>query len=280
MKITEKAPAKINLCLDLGDRFDDGYHAIFTIMHTVSLYDEVTVSAADDITIVCETPGVPTDRKNTCYKAAEEFFACTGIKGGAKIEIVKNIPSQAGLAGGSADAAAALRALNGLYGAGLGMSDLANIASKVGSDVPFCVYGGAMLSQNRGEVISALPRLPGCRVVLVKPPEGVSTAEAYAAYDARGDYRRTGRDWLLHTYMKGDLDAFFASSFNIFEQAVYVPGRARIKEIMRRSGSDCCLMTGSGSCVFGVFYKYPEKADDAVAQLKKEFDGVFAVEPV
>ena len=185
MKITAYAPAKINLFLDIIGRLDNGYHSLFMVMQSVGLEDVLTLEISEEngIYLTCSDERLPTDEKNIAYKAAKKFFEAMEKEPCVKIYIEKKIPFAAGLAGGSADAAAVLVALNELYGRCFDTRELCKIGLLIGSDVPFCICGGTQLSQNTGGVLSPLEPLKECFIVLAKPECGVSTAEAYAAVD-------------------------------------------------------------------------------------------------
>ena len=186
MRVIIDAAAKINLLLDIKGKLPNGYHSLYMVMQSVSLCDRVTVEQTDTgiIELTCSREAIPCDSRNTAYRAAECFFEQTGIQnGGLRIHIDKKIPHEAGLAGGSADAAAVLRALDAIYAPGLRERDLCRIGVKIGADVPFCIAGGTMIAQGIGEVLTPLEDMPACTIVLAKPAEGVSTAAAYARYD-------------------------------------------------------------------------------------------------
>lgn len=280
MKVTYKAAAKINLMLDIISRLDNGYHSLFMIMQSVGLYDTVTAKrAGKGIEITCDNQAIPCNESNTAYKAAKLFFDYTGEKDTAvKIHIEKNIPFAAGLAGGSADAAAVLHALNDLYNAGLTMRELESIGVKVGADVPFCLNGGTKLSQNIGEVLSPLPDVGGCHFVLCKPEQGVSTAEAYSQFD-KASVRHLDTSGMLYAAANGDFEAVFSKVGNVFEQLVEVPQRVPIKNVMYAHNAKCACMSGSGPTVFGVFERI-EDAQASAEELKKDFKQVFVCEPV
>ena len=280
MKVTYKAAAKINLMLDIISRLDNGYHSLFMIMQSVGLYDTVTAErSGTDIEITCDNQAIPCNESNTAFKAAKLFFDYTGEKNAAvKIHIQKNIPFAAGLAGGSADAAAVLHALNDLYNANLTLRELESIGVKVGADVPFCLSGGTKLAQNIGEVLSPLPEVKGCFFVLVKPEQGVSTAEAYAQFD-KAPVRHLDTSGMLYSAANGDFEAVFSKVGNVFEQLVEVPQRVPIKTVMYAHGAKCACMSGSGPTVFGVF-ETTEAAQAAADELKKDFKQVFVCEPV
>ncbi|MDR3344545.1 MAG: 4-(cytidine 5'-diphospho)-2-C-methyl-D-erythritol kinase, partial [Oscillospiraceae bacterium] len=180
--LTLKAPAKINLFLDILGQLHNGYHSLFMLMQTVSLCDTITIRLTENgVSLTCSNPDLPTDGRNIAHRAAELFFAETGIKSGAEIHIEKRIPFQAGLGGGSADAAAVLRGLCRLCG-DFGKERLPELALRLGSDVPYCLTGGTAIAMNRGEVLAPLRPLGQRHCVIIKPAQGVSTAEAYGAY--------------------------------------------------------------------------------------------------
>ena len=266
--MTANAYAKINIFLDILGKLDNGYHSLFMVMQSVSLRDKITVIKRDDdkILIECDTPGVPCNEKNTAYKAAKYFFEEAKIKGGVTISIEKNIPHEAGLAGGSADAAAVLKILNEIYETNFSDEKLCQIGLKVGSDVPFCIVGGTCLCQNTGGVISKLPPLKECFVVLAKPEKGVSTPQAYADADSAYIYHPDCLR-MLDCCEKGDFEGICKYAGNVFEQVVEVPERVEIKKIMGENNCSLCQMSGSGPTVFGLFEK-EEDANSAAEKIK------------
>ena len=274
MKITLKAYAKINLMLDILSRLENGYHDLYMIMQSVSLYDEVSVSetATGDITITCDVPSIPTDEKNIAYKAAKAFFDYTKIENsGINIDIKKNIPHAAGLAGGSTDGAAVIVALNEIFNTGLREKDIIAIGSRVGADVPFCALGGTMLAQYTGTVLSHLPDLELPYIIIVKPSQDVSTAEAYAAFDSAERVRHLDKTAMLQAVIGGDYKKIYEKVGNVFEQFIDVTERVLIKDIMRKHGAKCSQMSGSGPSVFGIF-EDKEKAEECLAELKKNYE--------
>ncbi len=254
MKITAYAPAKINLFLDIVGRLDNGYHSLFMVMQSVGLEDVVTLEEIDEpgIFLTCSDERLPTNEKNIAYKAAKKFFESIGKEPKIKIHIEKKIPFEAGLAGGSADAAAVIVALNEICKSGLSKRELCEIGLSVGSDVPFCIVGGTQLSQNTGGVLSELKPLKACSIVLAKPQKGVSTAEAYAAADSAYIYHPDSMR-MLDACEKGDFDGICSYAGNVFEQVIEVAERVEIKEKMRNCGSRLYQMSGSGPTVFGLF---------------------------
>ena len=252
---TKKAYAKINLTLDLTGVLPNGYHPIFTLMQTVSLCDEIGLEITDSgvIEIEAEDKNIPLDMSNTAYKAAALFLEKIGKSNtGVKIYIDKKIPSQAGLAGGSADAAAVLSLLNEHFSFPLSEKALLAIALKVGADVPFCVKGKTQLCQNIGEVMSELPAFSAF-VVIAKPEEGVSTKEAFARFDTSESIRHPDNNSFLFYASIGEYKKALENAFNIFEQLSEVKQGEYIKETMKKHGAYYASMSGSGSAFFGLF---------------------------
>lgn len=254
IRLSDKAFAKVNLSLDIVGRREDGYHLLRSVMQTVSLFDDisVTVSEGDGIEIICSEPGVPTDEKNTCYKAAKLLIAAAGVNHTkVTIEIAKKIPSMAGLGGGSADAAAVLRILNRSFGNVLGADSLILLASKVGADVPFLINGGTALCEGIGEKLTALRPLSKQYLLLIKPDIGVSTPEAYRAFDEGYFSSAMATDRLVAAIESGeDISEYIA---NDLERAVNIPQIENLHRLILENGAKASLMTGSGSCVYGLF---------------------------
>lgn len=282
MKVQVQAAAKINIFLDIMATLDNGYHSLFSIMQSVELYDTVTIERNDSnkISIACTESTLPTDKSNIAHKATTAFFSAAKIKNpGVTIHIEKRIPLAAGLAGGSADAAAVIAGLNKLFDDVLDEDRLNAVALGVGSDVPFCLSGGIMLVQDTGGVLSRLPALPPCIFVLVKPKSGISTVEAYRAYDAHENIHRLDACRMLNESVRRKLKGICAYAGNVFEQCIEVPERVEIKTVMRKHGALCSQMSGSGPSVFGIF-DTPESAKRCADELKESFDDVFVCEPV
>lgn len=280
-KFTLDAPAKINLLLDIICRLPNGYHSLFMVMQTVDLCDTVEVTLRDDgeINLTCSEKALPTDSKNIAYRAAQKFFEVTGVNLGADISLTKRIPFAAGLAGGSTDAAAVLKALNTLCETGLTDDELCAIGVKLGADVPFCIKGGTMLAQDIGQVLSPLPKFKDCYIVLVKPDVSVSTKEAFEAFDTCDNIRHPECSAMLHSAANADFDGIIANVGNVFEQFIEVPQRAEIKAIMREHGSLACCMSGSGPTVFGIFDS-KEKAENCVADIPQKLGKAFLTKPI
>lgn len=279
MPFTVKANAKINLTLDITGKREDGYHFLRMVMQSVTLCDTLTLrTEGKGIRLFCDRSEIPCNELNTVYKAASAFFAHTGINPNLTVHIDKAIPSQAGLGGGSADAAAVLLALNQIYGVGLPEQTLCEIGLKIGADVPFCVVGGTALAEGIGEKLTALPALPPCSIVICKPPVGVDTKRAYALADAASKKESGFSAAMLDAVRKGDLGAVARNLGNEFEQVMHLAEAAHIKNAMLRHGALGACMTGSGSAVFGIFEE-DGKAVSCQSALKGVYPEAFVCEP-
>ncbi|MGN0688666.1 MAG: 4-(cytidine 5'-diphospho)-2-C-methyl-D-erythritol kinase [Oscillospiraceae bacterium] len=251
--MTVIANAKLNLFLDITGRRDDGYHTLETVMQSVTLSDivEVDFSEGKGISLTCDDPFVPTDGRNTAYRAAERYLACSGITAAVKIAIAKRIPSGAGMGGGSADAAAVLHALDKRFGA-VSQEELYRIAASIGADVPFCLAGGTRQCRGIGEQISGCPMVKDCCFLVVKPDFSCFTGEAYARYD-NAPIPPSNR---MSEFVAAVGDGGFADKmYNTF-QLLY--NDSRIEEIccaLVAAGAAGAMLTGSGAAVFGVFYE-------------------------
>ncbi|MGK7379908.1 4-(cytidine 5'-diphospho)-2-C-methyl-D-erythritol kinase [Planococcus sp. 1R117A] len=249
-----KAPAKINLTLDVLHKRPDNYHEIEMIMTTVDLADRIGLKATESgIYIESADRFVPNDSRNLAYQAAQLIKETYGIKSGVIISLDKQIPVAAGLAGGSSDAAATLKGLNQLWQLNLSLDELAELGAKIGSDVSFCVYGGTALAKGRGEIIQELPVPPNCWVILAKPTIGVSTAEVYGAFDVE-NAQHPNTEEMIEALAKGDYNAMCANLGNALESVTLnlYPEVAQIKDQMKKFGADAVLMSGSGPTVFGL----------------------------
>lgn len=282
MKVTYNAAAKINLMLDILARLDNGYHSLFMLMQSVDLYDTISVEDTDSgkIEISASIKGIPCDRRNIAYKAAEAFFNYTGLKNkGISVYLEKRIPFAAGMAGGSADGAAVIAALNEIYKTELSTAQLCEIGVKVGADVPFCLTGGTCLAQNVGEILSPLPPLADCYIVLAKPESGVSTKEAYDAFDTAENVRHLDTCGMLYAASQGDLYGICKHTKNVFEQLIEVPERVPIKSVLNRYGALSACMSGSGPTVYGIFDD-ESKASAAAEALESIVRNIHIVHPV
>ncbi|MCT8136364.1 4-(cytidine 5'-diphospho)-2-C-methyl-D-erythritol kinase [Anaerobacillus sp. CMMVII] len=255
MKITIKAPAKINLSLDVLHKREDGFHEVEMIMTTVDLADriELTLLEEDRIMIDVSEGFVPSDSRNLAYQAAQLLKDKFQVVKGVRIFIQKNIPVSAGLAGGSSDAAATLRGLNQLWSLGLSLDELAVLGAQIGSDVSFCVYGGTALATGRGEKIQHISAPPPCWVILAKPPIGVSTAEVYRNLKIT-DLTHPNIESMVAAIEGHDYEGICHQLGNVLESVTFnlYPEVQRIKEQMIRFGADGVLMSGSGPTVFGL----------------------------
>lgn len=272
-KMAVKAAAKINLALDVTGKLDNGYHTLESVFQSVGLYDEVTVELADEISVSCDVPEefaqsdeIPCDEHNIAYKAAKRFFENAGISGGCRIHIKKGIPSQAGMGGGSADAAAVLYCLSKLTGKDI------TAPEKIGADVPFMLAGGTAYVEGIGEKITSIADYSGRILVIGKGKEGVSTAEAYGNIDALPSPVHPETSKLTDAINSAPNEAYKYFG-NLFEQAVQLEEVDSIESIMLNKGALRAVMTGSGSAVFGLF-ESREEADLCADKLKKQ--GYFA----
>ena len=282
VSIKEYAYAKINLYLDVLSKRDDGFHEVKTVMHTVSLADEITVTVKESdrpgvrLTVVGH-PKLPTDSRNLAVRAAELFLASTLIRDEVNIRLVKRIPVAAGLAGGSSDAAAVLRALNKAYKRPLTEKRLLQLAAELGSDVPYCLIGGTALCYGRGENVQRLPDRLKLNLVLAVGKEHVSTPQAYAELDklysdfkmARCDAHESLYDAISKAIQSGDITD--AKLHNIFENAIFATcyEAESIKKRMLELGATHSLMSGSGPSVYGIFNDKAsaEKAKDTLVNM-------------
>ena len=281
--VMETADAKVNLTLTVGEKRPDGYHAVETVMIGAALSDTVTVARHPGIRdqLICDPPVTARAEDNLCMKALRLFFQELGVKEDfVTITLQKRIPAQAGLGGGSSDAAAVLRALRALYAPDMTDTRLEEMAAQLGSDVPFFIRGGTALATGRGEKLKPLPDMPQCWLVIVKPEESHSTAAMYAAIDNAP--QRIGSDSLavLEGLKSGDLAQIAAGMGNDFQQ-VLPEGSAvpAIVESLRQQGALNAQMTGSGSAVFGLFRRQ-EDAETAAKALKETYPCTFCVSKV
>ncbi len=287
---TERANAKINLFLDVTAKRENGYHEIVSIMQTVSLCDLVTVDFRPHLhtSVHLNASGndrMPTDCRNLAWRAAELFLSEVGRTGEVFIGIEKHIPMAAGLAGGSADAAAVLRGLNALCDAPLHMDALCELGSRLGADVPFCIVGGTCLAQGIGEQLKECPSAPDVPMVVACKGEGVSTPWAYGRLDER--YRQFV-DGGSHAPLRPLLSALETQAhaetakylYNIFEEVVpAVHGDIEpLKQVMREEGAAVSMMSGSGPSVFGMFEEH-EAAARACKRLREMGAAAFVCHP-
>lgn len=256
--LQENAYAKLNLTLDVLGKRDDGYHELETVMQQITLYDEIEidVQTGEDWKLECDWDEVPTDSSNLAWRAVGVFYRHIGKDPqGISIRITKRIPMQAGLGGGSADAAAVLRALNRHEGEPLTQAELVQLAAKIGSDVPFCVQGGTALVKGRGELVEALPDMPQCFYCIAKPDFSISTPALFAEVDQEQSLWHPDTQTMLQALERQDLLHVAGSVGNTMEPLVASKHSQiqQIKQTMLDCGALGAAMTGSGSAVFGVF---------------------------
>lgn len=272
----QTAFAKINLHLDITGIMNNGFHSVNTVMQSISLYDTVTVTKRSDNThtVACNVQGVPTDSSNLAIKAALAFEKATDLNIGADIYIEKHIPMAAGLAGGSADAAAVLKGLNALCGNILSTDELCRIGSSLGSDVPFCIVGGSRFADGKGDILHPYPAMPDCSLLIACGGEGVSTPMAYRLLDELYNGFSTNDDYsphsleALHSALEAkSITAVANAIYNIFESPILSirPTAAKIKQAMLDNGALTAMMSGSGPSVFGIF----ENEADAISAGEK-----------
>ncbi len=290
---TEIAYAKINLCLDIVARRENGYHELDGVMQSITLCDRLTVGyEAAEKTSVSMTatgnPDMPTDERNLAVKAAFRFLEAVGLSGKVSIDLQKRIPMAGGLAGGSTDAAAVLRALNRLTEQNLSVEELCEIGVRLGADVPFCIVGGAQRTQGIGELLTAVPSMPPCHLVIARRGEGVSTPWAYGKLDELYDNfaERSVRpasdlEKLLSAMQSGSYDGVCAAIYNIFEPVVSGcrADVAVLCEVMRKHGASQARMSGSGPSVFGIF-PTEASAKDACEALRACGADAYTCEPM
>ena len=282
MQIKVNAYAKINLLLDIINKRNDGYHDLFMIMQSINLYDTVTVTETKTrkITITCNIDDIPLDEHNIAYKAAAQFFKDTKIKNkGINIDIVKRIPHAAGMAGGSADGAGVLVALNELTGADLSIDELCKIGVKIGADVPFCIKGGTLLAQGIGDVLNKVKPLRKCFILIAKPDCSVNTAYAYRRFDECGKAHTPDKLGMLYAMQSRDLKSIAEKMENVFEQFIAVDNKVEIKSIMRNHNALGVCMSGSGPTVFGIF-ENKEDANNALNEIKPLVKDIAVTIPV
>ena len=280
----EGAFAKLNLTLDVLGKRDDGYHDLKSIMQTISIRDdvEIDVDTGKPWEMTCTNPAIPCDERNLAWKAARVYFDAIGKEpDGISIRITKRIPTEAGLGGGSADAAAVLRALNKYYQNPLSIMALAELGASVGSDVPFCTICGTAMVEGRGERIRKLPDMPDCTFVVCKPDFSSSTPALYKKIDEETIGQRPNHQLLESALISGDLPKIASGLCNVFDPIVTKDHLELnyIKSIFNSYGSIGQQMTGSGSAVFAIVTEF-EYAAVICNMLKDNYPQVFIAKPV
>ena len=280
----EGAFAKLNLTLDVLGKREDGYHDLKSVMQTVSGRDdiEIDVGTGKPWCLKCDKEGIPTDERNLAWKAAKVYCETLGKDpGGLEIRITKRIPSQAGMGGGSADAAAVLRALNRHYGDPLSIGALAELGAQLGSDVPFCVVGGTCMCEGRGEKLRKLPNMPDCIMVVCKPEFSVPTPELYQKIDEVAIANRPDNQAMESAILAGDLEKVAHNLCNVFDPVVTADHLELnyIKSLFHQYGAVGYQMTGSGSACFAIVSEF-EIAAVICNMLKDNYPNVFICKPV
>lgn len=283
--VKEEAYAKINLTLDVLGLREDGYHDMDMVMQSVSLSDTVTLTLEERPGVRVKSLGadLPQDRSNLAVDAAYRYLEAVGCpKQGLSMTIEKRIPVCAGTAGGSSDAAAVLRGLNRLLGEKLSQEALMQLGSQVGSDVPYCVLGGTARAKGRGEVLSSLPSLPPCWIVLCKPDFPISTPQLFRRIDQYPEGKKPNTKAMLRALEHGQLPAVAKELYNVFEAVLPEPQRQEVQNIRRilsESGALGTCMSGTGPTVFGLFDR-KDRAEQAADKLQEAYPEVFFTKAV
>lgn len=272
------APAKINFTLDITGKLANGYHTVDMVMQSVDLCDVITVEKNEgSISLTCDKDFVPCNNSNTAYKAVQLFSEHCNIDCTVDIHIQKNIPAQAGMAGGSTDGAAVLVALNEIYQTNLTTDELAQIGANIGADVPFCFYGGAMLATGIGTTLEKIEhslQLQDYYILLCKPYVNVSTPLAYKKSDERPYSEIAHSTAVIKAMQDNNIDDFCNGLYNDFDSLLEIKEVQHIKSIMKSNGALASVMSGSGPTVYGI-YSTKLEADNTANILKKEYSDVF-----
>lgn len=272
---------KLNLMLDIVGINSGGYHELETVMQSVSLFDtlDMQINNTGENKIICEKAGFPCDSSNLIWKAVAAFEHYTGLKtGGITASVDKQLPSMAGMAGGSADCAATLCALDAMFDTKLKKVQLCEIGVDLGADVPFCIVGGTQLCRGVGEKMTALS-MPRCAFVVVKPDLSISTPAAFKKYDSLTNVPKCDTKAFVSRLNKGDIKGMCGKMFNALEYAANEEEIETAKKKLLDAGALGALMTGSGSAVFGVF-ENPGKAQAALEKIKNDYPQAWICNPV
>lgn len=268
--INIKAYAKINLALDVIGKRDDGYHELNMIMQSIRLHDKIYIRKNNnrEIKLKSNLPYIPVNHKNIVYKAVDLFRKTYNIKQGVFVNIYKQIPVSAGLAGGSTDAAATIKGLNKLFNTGLSLEEMMELGGKLGADVPFCMMMGTVLSQGIGDILTPLDKMPDCYILLVKPSFSVSTKKVYENFKLDHTISHPDISASIKAIKNNDLPELSSHMANVLESVTIkkYPSINQIKKLMLDNGAFVALMSGSGPTVFGLF------EDKGVA--KKAYDSI------
>ena len=275
MKI--KAYGKVNISLDVVGKREDGYHLLSMIMQNIDLYDEIEVEKQQcGITLECNKSYVPVDNRNLAYKAAEIFKERYDIVDGVKINIEKNIPVSAGLAGGSTDAAAVLKVMNKLFNVNATEEELMELGLKLGADIPYCIHGGTALCEGIGEIITPIKSFRDKIIVLVKPAFGVSTKEVYKNFNLEKVKQHPRTAEIINAIENDDLNFVASNMKNLLENVTLRKHKIliKIKEEMNACGAINSMMSGSGPTVFA-FFDDMLKAQRCFEKMKRKYSDVF-----
>ncbi len=266
------AYAKVNLGLDVLRRREDGYHELRMIMQTVDLYDTLTLEKTEEpgISMTCNVEGLPCDERNLVYKSARLMFDTFELPGGIRMHLEKRIPMAAGMAGGSTDAAAVFNGMNELYELGASKERLCELGVKIGADVPYCIVGGTALSEGIGEVLTQLPNVPDCVVLIAKPDFDVSTKYVYENLHANSLTYHPDIDAQVAAIRAGDLAGVVKVMDNVLETVTEKKYTeiTTIKKVMEEYGAMRAMMSGSGPTVFGL-YEDADKAEEAAGAIRE-----------
>lgn len=274
--LTRNAYAKVNLALDVLRRREDGYHDVCMIMQNLSLYDTLTftMEEADTlaITLLCDKEFVPCDERNLIYKAIVLMGETYHLTGHIHVELVKRIPVEAGMAGGSTDCAAAFHAMRELYGLDVSDQELMKLGVKLGADVPYCIMAKTALSEGIGEVLTEVAPLPDCFVVVAKPTISVSTKMVYENLHANELQHHPDVAGMIEALKQGDLSGVASRMENVLETVTtkLYPQIEEIKQSMKESGAENAIMSGSGPTVFGL-YRGKAIAEQAAEKIRQQY---------
>lgn len=272
-----RAAAKINLGLDVTGRRDDGYHEVSMVMQSLRLHDTIVIETADDsgIRLSCNLPYIPVDAGNLAFKAAALLLEARGVTTGLSIRIDKRIPVAAGLAGGSADAAAVLYGVNRLLDLGFSPEELKIFGKSIGADVPFCLMRGTALAEGIGDRLTRLPPMPNCGILLAKPPFSVSTPKVYQAFDSEPPASHPDIRAIREALQRARLRDLCRSLGNVLEKVTgaWYPLIGELETAMKDTGAYNAVMSGSGPTVFGI-YKDIAGAEQAAGTLRSRYGNV------
>ena len=277
-KIKLKAYAKINLLLDVVGKYENNYHKVEMVMQTIDLYDKLIFSKTEQkVNISCKHPGVPLGKKNLIYQAANLLFSEFDLQGGLDVEVNKNIPVAAGMAGGSTDAAATLVAINQLWDLGLTTSQLEAKAANLGADVPFCIAGGTQLATGTGTELEKIDVQPDLNLVVVNPALEVSTAEVYSNFSLSEVQEHPNLDKLIAGLKNKDYKFILSNLANLLELVTInrYPKIREVKDIVAKK-ADKALMSGSGPTILG-FTKSRQEAEQIAAEIKQELSSNYKI---